>query len=512
MTGIFSAGERTSERRLAFLIAIALTFYVGVWAIGFLPAPDGRESVREPVVTPAGDAGLYTPPMAAVAPFVILLLSIALLPLSPATAKWWDHPRYQLLVAVALSVATLVYYLTLHPGGVANEFTHHPGSLPGLNTVLAVLSNALLAEYLPFIALLFSLYVVSGGIHVSGNLAAHPLVNCAFLGVGALLASVVGTTGAAMILIRPLLQANKERTHRSHTVVFFIFVVCNCGGLLLPTGDPPLFLGYLRGVPFTWTLRLWPYWIGVNVAIIAIYYLWERRLYRAEPARNIRRDERLATPLRLEGARNFLWLVLIVLSVAVIVPDQPLPGTPWIAPPLLREAILMLVVLLSIATSDGAARARNGFTYHAILEVAALFSGIFICLQVPIEILSARGSEMGLNSPLVFFWTTGLLSGFLDNAPTYIVFFEMATALPIEAASSTVQLLDGGTIAGAHLTAISLGAVLMGALTYVGNGPNFMVRSIAAHSGVAMPSFFRFMMLAVLVLFPIFGVVTWALS
>ena len=252
--------------------------------------------------------------MATVAPFVILLLSIALLPLSPATAGWWDRPRYQLLVAVALSVATLVYYGTLHPGGVANEFTHHPGSLPGLDTVLAVLSNALLAEYLPFILLLFSLYVVSGGIHVSGNLAAHPLVNCAFLSVGALLASVVGTTGAAMILIRPLLKANRERTHRSHTVVFFIFVVCNCGGLLLPTGDPPLFLGYLRGVPFTWTLSLWPYWIGVNVAIIAIYYLWERRLYRAEPARNLRRDERLATPLRLEGARNFLWLVLIVLS------------------------------------------------------------------------------------------------------------------------------------------------------------------------------------------------------
>lgn len=520
MTSRFFSGlekARPADRRLIGVIVLMLAAYAALWAAGVFPEPEPATQ-SAPVVAAAGGAAEadayavgFAPPIVAVLPFAALLLSIALLPLLQRTAEWWGHTRNQFFLAAALSAATLLYYGTMHPGGLENHFTHQGAASPGWETVTAALSNALLSEYVPFIVLLLGLYVASGGVFLAGNLAAHPGANAAFLGVGAVLASIIGTTGAAMVLIRPLLRANQERSHKTHTVVFFIFVVCNCGGLLLPTGDPPLFLGYLRGVPFTWTLGLWPYWLGVNLALIGIYFLWERRLYRQEPPEAIRRDEAQATPLRLEGGLNLVWMLAIVAAVAVVVPGEPLPGTSIVVPPFLREAVLLLLTLLSLTVSDPGARARNRFNYHAIAEVAALFSGIFICMQVPVEILNARGAALGVSSPMSFFWATGTLSSFLDNAPTYVVFLELgAASLPAQAVDA-ISLSGSRAISEAHLTAVSLGAVFMGAMTYVGNGPNFMVRSIAHHAGVPMPGFFRYMLFSGLVLLPIFAVVAFAL-
>jgi Na+/H+ antiporter NhaD/arsenite permease-like protein len=457
---------------------------------------------------PAGDherpAAGHAPPVWAATPFVLLLLGIALLPLIPRAAHWWEKNANRFLVAAALAVATLSFYGLAHPGGLTNHLTHAVGSARGFDTVATVFANAIPGEFVPFIVLLFGLYVITGGINLSGDLPARPLTNCAFLAAGTVLASFIGTTGAAMLLIRPLLSTNAERWHRAHTVVFFIFMVCNCGGLLLPIGDPPLFLGYLRGVPFLWTMRLLPYWLGVNLSLLLVYYLWDDRAYRQESARDITRDETGARPLRIRGAANLLYLLGVVLCVAVVVPGAPLLGSEVVAPPYLREALILALVVASLATTAPEIRSLNRFNYGAILEVAALFFGIFICMQVPIEILNHRGPGLGIDTSLEFFWSTGALSSFLDNAPTYVVFFETARTLSGIPGGVLVPLGAGDAIWEGFLRAISLGAVLMGAMTYIGNGPNFMVRSIAEQAGVRMPSFFGYMAYSGIVLLPLF--------
>jgi Na+/H+ antiporter NhaD/arsenite permease-like protein len=320
------------------------------------------------------------------------------------------------------------------------------------------------------------------------------------MGIGAILASLIGTTGAAMLLILPLLETNRERHHVAHTVVLFIFIVCNCGGCLLPLGDPPLFLGYLEGVPFLWTLQLWPEWLFVNGLLISAYLLLDTVwFYRRESKLDIERDVRETRRMEIDGWQLNLPLLLgIVLAVALLDPGKPLPGTDWHPWIYLREIAQLLLVAVSLWFGSQAVRDANLFTYGAILEVAALFVGIFICMQPALQLLGIRGSELGLATPPHFFWASGSLSSVLDNAPTYLVFFKTAQALP--------KPTDVAAVAGVDprlLAAISLGSVFMGAMTYIGNGPNFMVRSIAESSGVKMPSFFGYLSYSFLILLPI---------
>ncbi len=454
---------------------------------------------------PAGYAPkeVRLPALAWAFPFVAMLLCIALLPLMPHAHHWWESNWAKLGVAATLALTTAGYYL-FRPFGMlhsdAEGYKHV--TQPGWPTLRLMLDHALLSDYVPFVVLLFSLYVISGGIQMRTGAAPTPAVNTLVLALGAGLASFIGTTGASMLLIRPLLHINRRRRHVTHTVVFFIFVVSNVGGCLTPLGDPPLFLGYLRGVPFTWTFTLWPEWLASILALLAAYYFWDRRVSRREAALTADTAQGRFT---LRGVVNLIWLGGVVLAVAVLVGGHKLPGTAWKVPAFLREGLLLALAALSWATTPKGVRVANGFRFNAIGEVACLFVGIFVCMQVPMEILKERGGELGLSQPWEFFWATGLLSSFLDNAPTYAVFFETAGVFGVEhgPALHGVQAVDG-TIPVSLLRAVSLGAVLMGANTYIGNGPNFMVRSIAEEKGVKMPSFFTYLAYSTMVLGPLF--------
>lgn len=452
----------------------------------------------------SADASANVPDLIWVTPFAALLVCIAVLPLVKRTEKWWHHNRNKLIVAAGLGFLTLLYYY--YRGYGFGEGDHAaPAGWPSL---LAVLHHSVLKEYIPFMSLLFSLYVISGGIGVRGDIPAHPLTNVAFLATGGLLASLIGTTGASMLLIRPLLATNSERKKVAHTVIFFIFIVSNVGGTLLPIGDPPLFLGFLRGVPFLWTLVLWKEWAFTIGALLVIYYLWELAAYRHERPSDLRRDETKVRPLQVTGGINFLWLAGVVVATGLLDPSQPVVGTSWKPFPYLREILQLVLVAASLTSTPKFVRKENHFNYSAIAEVACLFIGIFLCMQVPIEILNAKGASLGLDSPAKFFWATGALSSFLDNAPTYVVFFETANAMTHSPGEGILLLLSGHYIREDLLTGISLGAVFMGAMTYIGNGPNFMVKSIAEHAGVKMPSFFGYMVYSVLILLPLFALVT----
>jgi len=464
-----------------------------------------RESGPAPSVIDTHAPG--QPPPWTVAPFVLILAAIALLPLLKWSEHWWDNNLHKLYVSGGLGLVTLAYYLLLSHHSVTGHFptAYVVPVSSGANwtAVRAVLGSALLSEYVPFIVLLFSLYTVSGGIRIQGDLPAHPLTNMAFMGVGAVLASFIGTTGAAMLLIRPLLETNSERKHVKHTVVFFIFIVCNCGGCLLPLGDPPLFLGYLLGVPFAWTLKLWPQWLLVNGVLLAVYYVWDHFwFYPHETKADIVRDETQVRKLQFMGVGlGSALLAGIVLSVALLDPSKPVPGTHWHPWLYLREAVQLALAGAALVLGSPTVRRANNFNYLAIGEVAVLFLGIFICMQPPLQILHVQGAALGLHAPWHFFWASGSLSSVLDNAPTYVVFFETAKAIGGEPAVAGVR--------ESFLTAVSLGSVFMGAMTYIGNGPNFMVKSIAEKSGVAMPSFFGYVVYSLSFLLPLFLLVTW---
>lgn len=499
----------------------------------------------------------FVPNILWITPFVALLLAIAVLPLIHRTAHWWEHNSNKLLVALVLAVLTLGYYglrgigIPVHHEGDATPTSapaHAPASAavngpdaehgahapdgapaadavpavethaggaphvvqrsePGLSTIIAVLNHAVIADYIPFMVLLFSLYVIAGGIVVRGDIQATPTINTAILATGGLLASFVGTTGAAMLLIRFLLKTNSERKRVAHTVIFFIFVVANIGGSLLPIGDPPLFLGYLRGVPFLWTLHLWGPWLMALAILLVVYFVWDTWAYRHEAPRAIAEDVTHIEPMNVAGLINIIWLLGVVAAVALLVPGKMFPGTTWVIPPYLREGVQLAMAGLSWVTTKLALRKENKFNFVAIGEVACLFIGIFITMQVPIEILKIKGPELGLSQPWQFFWATGILSSFLDNAPTYIVYFETASSLP-EHGMQMAHLVDGSEIAFPLLLAISVGAVFMGANTYIGNGPNFMVKAIAEQSGVKMPSFFGYMLYSGAILIPLFVVLT----
>jgi len=425
-----------------------------------------------------------------VLPFAALLLAIAILPL--AAGHWWESNRNKLLVALAcgLPMAVLMF-LEAGERGLPFSLHDHP--------VLAALH-----EYVGFLLLLFALFVISGGIHVRGTLAGTPSVNAAILGIGALIASVVGTTGASMLLIRPLLRANAVRKRKAHVVVFFLFVVSNCGGLLTPLGDPPLFLGFLRGVPFGWTLGLWKEWALVNGSLLIVFHFLDSWFFHREDVQEKGADldeavERRRTPLGIEGGVN---LALLAGVVATIYCTGQYRWPTWVA-----EIAMVLLALASIALTRKETRRRNQFSYAPILEVAALFLGIFLSMVPALKLLEARGAELGVESPRAFFWATGLLSSFLDNAPTYLTFASVAAGMRGLSADDLSSFLGTGG-AESLLAAISCGAVFMGACTYIGNGPNFMVKAIAEQSGVRMPSFFGYMAWSVAVLIPLFVIVT----
>jgi Na+/H+ antiporter NhaD/arsenite permease-like protein len=404
-------------------------------------------------------------PVYTVVPFVAMLLAIAFCPL--LVRRWWESNGNKMVVSAVLGLPILVLYLYRRPGAL----------------------GAMAEEYVSFLVLLAGLYVISGGILLRGDLEATPLTNVAFLALGSVLASFIGTTGASMLLIRPLLQTNRERTHIRHTVIFFIFLASNIGGMLTPLGDPPLFLGYLQGVPFTWTFRLLAPW-GLQVALLlAIYFVWDTRQYTREPIAALRRDRSQVEPLRLRGVPNVLALGLVVLAVACL-------GAPW------REAAIVALAALSLWRTPRAVRRANGFTAYPIVEVAVLFFGIFLTMIPALELLRLRGGELGVREPWHFFWASGLLSSFLDNAPTYLVFLALGQSL------GYAREVVG--VPHAILAAISVGAVSMGANSYIGNAPNFMVKSIAEEQGVKMPSFFGYMLYSGGILLPLFVIVTFA--
>jgi len=408
-------------------------------------------------------SGTFVPSLAWTLPFAALLLSIAILPL--AAPRLWESNLRKLAIAALLAAPVLLLYARARP----EALLHAAGA------------------YVSFVVLLGGLFVISGGILLEGDLEATPRTNAAFLGLGALLASFVGTTGASMLLIRPLLQTNSERKHVAHTVVFFIFLVSNIGGCLTPLGDPPLFLGYLLGVPFAWTFRLFLPWLLTTSLVLAVYFLWDQRAHAREARADLRRDFYEVRRLRLAGKESLGLLLGVLLAVAFL-------REPW------RELAIVGLAAVSYARTDPGLRRANQFSFHPILEVAALFAGIFVTMLPALDLLRSRGAGLGVREPWQFFWAAGALSSFLDNAPTYLTFVALGQGLGLRPEVVGVP--------ARILAAISLGAVFMGANTYIGNGPNFMVRAIAEERGVRMPSFGGYMLYSGLVLVPVFVVVT----
>jgi Na+/H+ antiporter NhaD/arsenite permease-like protein len=400
-------------------------------------------------------------PLFTVIPFASMLLAIALLPL--VAEHFWESNRNKAIVAGLLGLPMAVYLAGAFPEGLQH--------------------SAL--EYVAFIALLGSLYVIAGGIHISGDLRATPRNNALLLAAGAVLANLAGTTGASMLLIRVFLRTNSERRQVAHLPIFFILIVSNCAGLLTPLGDPPLFLGYLRGVPFTWTLSLAPYWLLAVGYLLAIFYWVDARAYGREEARDLAEDDLEVEPVRIHGGANFVLLAFVIGAIFLPTP--------------LRELVMLTCALLSLVAFSKDARKKNEFSYGPMVEVAVLFAAIFVTMVPALALLEARGAELGLRTPWQFFLVTGALSSVLDNAPTYLTFLSAAQGLGLETQGPLVA-----DVPEAFLSAISVGAVFMGANTYIGNGPNFMVKAIAEHAGYAMPSFFGYAGRALLVLTPVY--------
>lgn len=437
-------------------------------------------------------------------PFGLMLLMIAIGPL--VAEHWWEKNANKLIVSLLLGVPTAVYLIVAY----------------GMDGVHA-LEHQVIFDYVPFIILLLSLYVITGGIHFSGDLKAKPLVNTGFLALGWVLASIMGTTGAAMLLIRPVIATNQQRRYTVHTILFFIALVANCGGLLTPLGDPPLFMLFLRGASFTWFLKLLPEWAFTGLILLLIYFFLDTYYYKKEDATSLAADESEATPLVIKGNINFLYLIGVVLSVAFInegtiramsAADAPL----WLK--FLREIVLLSLMFLSLYTTKKEVRFDlNKFTWAPIVEVAFLFLGIFTTMTPALIYLKTHAGDLGFTHAWQFYYSTGLLSSFLDNTPTAVAFHGVATGLPesLEAAASGLLVHGDGVVEGVNfvaeipeilLKAISLGAVMFGAMTYIGNGPNFMVKAIAEENNIKMPSFFGYMVkFSLIILLPVYVLV-----
>lgn len=420
-------------------------------------------------------------------PFVVMLLAIAVGPL--IAEKWWGENKNKLLVSLFLSIPVTIYML--------------------VNGLSESLIDTVAYDYVPFMVLLGSLFVITGGIHLSGDIKASPINNTLFLGIGYVLASVMGTTGAAMLLIRPVITTNQERKYTTHTILFFIATVANCGGLLTPLGDPPLFMLYLRGVEFTWFLNLFPEWILAGTLLLLIYYFVDRYYYKKEDWVDIAEDYIRVEPIRVSGNINFLFLIGVVISVAFINKGNiPMMGEEHAAIWLkyLREIVLLVLTAMSLYYTKKEVRNSNKFTWEPIIEVAYLFLGIFVTMAPTLLWLAKNAASFGVTEPWQFLYASGTLSSFLDNTPTAVAFYDLARGLVSGGLPAT---LSGSTmIAGVPeiiLKAICVGAVFFGSMTYIGNGPNFMVKSIAEESGIKMPGFFAYMWkFSLIVLLPVY--------
>lgn len=454
-------------------------------------------SVTAMAESPAGETGTAVPSLLYCIPFAGILLCIALFPLVMPT--WWED--HQAPVVLAWSLAFIVPF-------VMGFGAHHTAE---------VVLECIINDYLTFIVLLFGLFCVAGNITLEGDLAGSPRINVGLLLFGTLLSSWVGTTGASMLMVRPIIKMNSWRRRKRHIMIFFIFLISNIGGCLTPIGDPPLLMGFMRGVPFFWSLRLLPI-LAFNVAVLLfVFYHLDMRAYRKDIADGRKPDiSKPGTEIRIAGLHNLIFLAAIVVAVLLsgTLPSLPLfrnadgtvRGIPILGevtltwPAVIEIAIILASAWLSFRTTSAKVRTENHFTWGAIKEVAILFIGIFITMQPALMILKANGASLGLDSPYQMFWATGALSSFLDNTPTYLVFLTTAGSLGFTEGLATAL----GTVPAKMLVAISCGAVFMGANTYIGNAPNFMVKSISDENGVRMPSFFGYILWSLGFLIPVF--------
>jgi len=431
-------------------------------------------------------------PLLAAAPFVLLLIAVSLLEM--LARRWWDSLLNKCLVAGMAALLAAAHLIGGYGTAGAQALRHS------------------LTDYFSFIVLLTALFVIAGGIEVKGSLSGTPLANMTMLAIGAVLANLIGTTGAAMVLIRPFLRANERRKHKAHLVVFFILVVANAGGLLTPLGDPPLYLGFLKGVPFHWTLNLWLPWLFVNGLVLVVFNWVDQfvmqREERAKPDEGLL-DELLAHErLRVVGLRNVFFLAGVVAVILARGSGLGTGGTPW--PFGLQEILLAALALASYRATPRSLHESNHFSLRPMAAVAIVFFGIFVAMTSPLLLLNAHGAKLGIEEPWQFFWISGGLSSILDNAPTYLCMTAVAAGV-IGVPSDGPQHLSGllsATDGAGYLAAVSCGAVFMGCLTYLGNGPNLMIKEVAEHRGIAMPNFMAYAAAAALIMLPIFAATT----
>jgi Na+/H+ antiporter NhaD/arsenite permease-like protein len=410
-------------------------------------------------------------------PFIALLVSIAIVPV--AVPGWWKSNTNKVLLSVVASVPVLAVVIRCNP---------------------SLLTHSLL-DYFSFVTMIGALFVISSGIYIKGEFAGTPLENTLFLAVGAILANVIGTTGASTLLIRPFIRANHARRRKSHLVVFFIFMVGNIGGLLIPLGNPP-FLGFLRGVPFLFTLSLFPQWAVAVGFLLIVFNIIDQYFFQQEEERthgHLIDEIQPRRRLEAQGAINIVYL-FGVMGAAILSGYLGWPRG-------IQESIMIMMTLLSWYTTPRSLHRANHFNFHPISEVAALFLGIFVTMIPALEILHAQAAALNVKTPSQFFWFSGGLSSFLDNAPTYLTFASMASGLVGGTVENLGALLRSG-LGTSLLAAISCGSVFMGANTYIGSGPNFMVKSIAEHHEIKMPSFFGYMVYSCAILIPLFIIET----
>lgn len=413
-------------------------------------------------------------------PFIVMLLFIAIGPLF--FHHWWEENKNKLIVSLVLGIPISIVLIAR---GLSHELMHQ-----------------ILFDYVPFIILLGALFVITGGIHLQGDIEATPAVNTLFLAIGGILASFMGTTGAAMLLIRPVIKTNSERKFKVHTILFFIAIVANAGGMLTPLGDPPLFLLYLRGASFSWFFNLVGEWVFVLVVLLIIYFLLDMYYHKKEPKEAVQEDHTHIEPIKLKGNLNFVYLAGVVLSVAFLNEQyiHSIHNNHYFG--FMREGAILLMAILSLVTTNKKMRYEsNKFTWGPIIEVAFLFLGIFITMVPALIYLRENAASFGLSKPHHFYYATGALSSFLDNAPTAVSFHNLALGM--------VDLFPNANLVAnipeIMLKAISLGAVFFGAMTYIGNGPNFMVKAIAEENKIPMPSFFGYILkFSLIVLLPVY--------
>ena len=414
-------------------------------------------------------------------PFVIQLLCIAILPLTKI-GEWWEHNIHKLYISLLLGVPVAIW---LCVNGMSHEVIHQ-----------------MVYDYVPFILLLMALFTTTGGICIKGDMKATPTTNTIIMAIGWVLASFMGTTGAAMLLIRLLIQTISQRTYKAHTIMFFIAIVANCGGLLTPLGDPPLFLLFQKGAPFGWFMNMIPEWAVTGILLMAIYWCMDSYFYRKEPKHALETDHAEQVKVTARGLINLFWLACVILSTMFInetyIPAMGEADAPWYLK-LLREWVFIAIIILSVITTKKKVRTDNEFSWTPIMEVVCVFLGIFATMTPALMFL--RQNPLPFTEPWQFVYGTGSLSAFLDNAPTAMVFHATASSLPV----------TGIAVAGVSeilLKAICMGAVFFGALTYIGNGPNFMVKSIAEQSGIKMPSFFGYIIkFSLIILLPVYIIV-----